>query len=142
MAVVANMIDQRPDWMKHLSLAALINLYRGEGGVGGGAIGGDWFTSNKNRAASFLGHGGKVLKVDVPDEVFEAGRTAARQAGSGTRGDAILPLEWVRKAVPTDIGRKILDLGGDVGKGLGSIAGLPIPMNLIRQRIDQQMPQG
>ena len=65
-----------------------MTLYHGEGGAKGAGGGGDWYTTNPERAASY---GGKVTRVEVPKDIVEKGRQAARKAGSGTGGDVYLP---------------------------------------------------
>jgi hypothetical protein len=80
----------------------MVTVYHGEGGAQGAGLGGDWFTTDPQRAASF----GEVSTVQVPRQVVEAGRAEARRLGSGTGSDVVLPASWARKANPISVARK------------------------------------
>ena len=85
---------------------SVVTVYHGRGGMAGAGAGDDWFTTNPQRAASFAGEeAGDLMEVQVPRDVFEAGKRAAREAGSGTPGDVVLPPEWVGKTKPSKVER-------------------------------------
>lgn len=66
-------------------------LYHGAGGAGGAGAGQGWFSTNPQRALSY---GPNLHSVDVPESVYRQGQQAARAAGSGTGGDALLDATW------------------------------------------------
>lgn len=70
-------------------------FYQGAGSPDGGGSAGAFWTRNVERAATY----GESLKyVDVPADVAAAAEAAAKKAGSGTAGDAVLPNDWAKKA--------------------------------------------
>jgi len=85
----------------------MTRLYHGEGAAEGAGAGGGWFTENPEYAAQF----GKVTFVDVPKEVADAARQAARNTGTGGP-HFILPDEYVKQAQPmaTQPGPKTFDV--------------------------------
>ncbi|KKL85048.1 hypothetical protein LCGC14_1958640, partial [marine sediment metagenome] len=84
-----------------------VRLYHGAGGPAAGGAGGDWFTTDPKRAASF---GPDVGYVDVPEAIFQQGQAAARAGGSGTSSDAVLPSEWTGRTQPADVAPDVLEL--------------------------------
>lgn len=72
-----------PEWADKLppTPVGVTRVFHGEGGAEGGGLGGAWFTTNPERAAS---HGESVSYVDVPDAVAES------SAVPGTKGDVDL----------------------------------------------------
>lgn len=99
-ALPARVAESAPD---------VVRVYRGSGGPRAGGAGGDFFSTNPQRAASY---GPNVEEVDIPRDVFDAGRTAARQAGSATEGDVVLPNEYVKQVRPSEgIEPDVIDLG-------------------------------
>jgi hypothetical protein len=59
-----------------------------------------YWSTKRSRGASYSEKAGDVSYVDVPREVFEAGRKAAAEGGQPTKWDTVLPDEWVKKAKP------------------------------------------
>lgn len=60
---------------------------------------GSFFTTNRERAASYPG---RMTKVRVPRAVFEAGKPEAAKLGQPTPQDTVLPDEWVRQAAEVE----------------------------------------
>lgn len=77
-----------------------VRVYQGREAVGGGGSDQRFFSKDVGRAESYAGEGGTVHYVDLPQDVFEAGRRAAKKSGSGTGGDVVLEDRWIRKAQP------------------------------------------
>lgn len=73
------------------------------------AGGSPYYTTNLERAASYLPEGQTTLnKVEnLPREVFEAGRAEAAQHGQPTPQDTYLPDEWIKRAVPHEVGEDV-----------------------------------
>lgn len=83
----------------------VVTVYHGRGAAGAGA-GGDWFTTNPKRAASYAGKAPEdLVEIQIPRDVFEAGQQAARKAGSGTKGDVVLSPEWAGRSKPSKVAR-------------------------------------
>ena len=92
---------------------ATVRLYHGEGGPEGAGSSGLFFSADPKRAASF---GGEVTAVDVPANVYQAGRLEARRLGTGTKTDAVLPRPYADRAKPVKVKPDTLFLkGGTVG---------------------------
>lgn len=103
------------------ALSNLIRLYHGQGGAGGAGVA-PFFSRNPVRAASY----GGVSYVDVPRDIYRAGKLVAREAGSGTRGDVVLPPEWLNRMQPAPgIQPRVYDISeaGSVPVGLQAFLG-------------------
>jgi hypothetical protein len=82
----------------------MVRVYRGESNVDPNAPGqawlrstdvenrGRWFTSDRKVAEDYAGEGGTLLEVEVPRDVYEAGRSA------GEPGSTVLPPDWAGRA--------------------------------------------
>lgn len=81
-------------------------------------LAGRWFTTDKSTAQVFAGEAasrrlgpGRVVSVDVPDEVFHQGRPANNPDlvpflyGLEEKGTSVLPREWASKARPVVKGK-------------------------------------
>ena len=101
----------------------MIRLFRGEGRMAPegpfwrdpemNALSGRWFTTNRETAETFAAEAksrrlgpGRVVSVDVPEHVYEASRLdnlpklQKFRYGLAEPGDALLPQEWVQRAMP------------------------------------------
>lgn len=92
----------------------MIRFYHGTGGVAGAGVSEAWWTTNPARARSF---GPEVKYVDVPKTEALQFMQAAKEAGSGTVGDAILPDVYVRQASPVHVEPQVYKIG-DVDNSL------------------------
>ena len=72
---------------------------------------GNFFTTNERRAGSYEGEGSFV---DVPQEVFDAGRVEAAKYGQPTPQDTFLPNEWVKKAQRAQLEKETFDATEEV----------------------------
>jgi hypothetical protein len=80
------------------------------------STGGNWFTDKPQRAAGHAGVGGYINYVDVPQDVFDAGEQKAKngkspQGVSGTKGDTVLPDEYISKQKPVSVEKDVSEIG-------------------------------
>lgn len=108
-----------PPEEKGFEMKDTVTVWHGKSGASGASE--MWGSTNPERAASF---GGEVSKVEIPKDIFEEGMKRAREAGSGTYGDVILPPEYIKQmqAAP-EIKERVFELS-DV-EGLEDLKGIP-----------------
>ncbi len=90
-----------------------IRLYRG-------GEGSSFFTPLEERAGSYARETGEGAFVDVPREVYEAGKAEAARLGQPRPDDTYLPDEWVKRAQPTTLKQEVYE-AQDTGQSIEDI---------------------
>jgi len=64
---------------------------------------GPWMSVNPQRGASYRESSKPLLRLEMPRDVFEAGKAEAKRTGQPTKWDTVVPNEWLKKATKVDI---------------------------------------